>query len=161
VTRSFHKFTEAAHESGMSRIYAGIHWSFDVAAGWHLGRNVGQYVAENFFLPVAEPAFSGQGHHFGTIGLSRGVSFDPGDVAPTSVAPQTAFITPALWRHNLETDRVTVWKDDPGIDNLVRSLADAAARRTELTLHAAPPAAPEGILSSAGPLDPKGSLAGW
>jgi PAP2 superfamily len=52
VERSFTKFTAAAHEAGLSRIYGGIHWSFDVAAGWHLGRNVGQYVAANFFLPV-------------------------------------------------------------------------------------------------------------
>ncbi|HKB37537.1 MAG TPA: phosphatase PAP2 family protein, partial [Gemmataceae bacterium] len=50
--RSYRKFTEAAHEAGMSRIYAGIHWSFDVAAGWHLGRNVGQYVAATFFQPA-------------------------------------------------------------------------------------------------------------
>src|SRR5262249_40409794 len=52
VQRSFDKFTAAAHEAGMSRIYGGIHWSFDGAQGWHVGRNVGQYVAENFFLSV-------------------------------------------------------------------------------------------------------------
>jgi len=51
--RSFDRFTEAAHEAGKSRIYGGIHWSFDVAAGWHLGRDVANYVADNFFLPVA------------------------------------------------------------------------------------------------------------
>jgi hypothetical protein len=51
VERAFNKFTAAAHEAGMSRIYGGIHWSFDVAAGWHVGRDVGQYVGANFFLP--------------------------------------------------------------------------------------------------------------
>src|SRR5262249_43932273 len=38
VDRSFKKFTDAAKEAGKSRIYAGIHWSFDVAAGENLGR---------------------------------------------------------------------------------------------------------------------------
>jgi hypothetical protein len=52
VTRSFNKFTDAAKEAGMSRIYAGIHWSFDKAAGEQLGRKIGQYVADNFFQPL-------------------------------------------------------------------------------------------------------------
>jgi hypothetical protein len=49
VERSYKKFTEAAKEAGKSRIYAGIHWSFDVAVGEQLGRKVGQYVADHFF----------------------------------------------------------------------------------------------------------------
>ena len=53
VHRWFPRFTAAAHEAGMSRIYAGIHWSFDIAAGRQLGRNVGKYVAENFFRPTS------------------------------------------------------------------------------------------------------------
>jgi hypothetical protein len=53
VSRSFRSFTAAAHEAGLSRIYGGIHWSFDVAQGWHVGRSVGKYVAANFFLPAA------------------------------------------------------------------------------------------------------------
>jgi hypothetical protein len=52
VTRSFNKFTDAAKEAGMSRIYAGIHWSFDKAAGENLGRKIGQYVVDNFFQPL-------------------------------------------------------------------------------------------------------------
>ena len=32
--------------------YAGIHWSFDCAAGEALGRKVGQYVAGHAFGPV-------------------------------------------------------------------------------------------------------------
>jgi hypothetical protein len=55
VERSFKKFTAAAHEAGMSRVFAGIHWSFDVAAGRRLGRNVGQYIAGNCFLPRPTP----------------------------------------------------------------------------------------------------------
>src|SRR5204863_4252136 len=59
VERSFRKFTDAAKESGKSRIYAGIHWSFDMAAGEQLGRKVGRYVADHYFLPVTT---GGHGH---------------------------------------------------------------------------------------------------
>src|SRR5262249_15239459 len=55
VLRTFDKFTAAAHEAGMSRIYGGIHWSFDVALGWQLGRKVGQYVADHFFQRLTGP----------------------------------------------------------------------------------------------------------
>jgi hypothetical protein len=54
VNRSFNKFTDAAKEAGKSRIYAGIHWSFDSAAGEQLGRKVGQYVADHYFQPLRE-----------------------------------------------------------------------------------------------------------
>jgi len=54
VERSFDKFSAAAHEAGISRILAGIHWSFDVAVGWRVGRDVGRYVAANAFLPASE-----------------------------------------------------------------------------------------------------------
>ncbi|HKB05790.1 MAG TPA: phosphatase PAP2 family protein, partial [Gemmataceae bacterium] len=54
VERSFNKFTDAAKEAGKSRIFAGIHWSFDCAAGENLGRKVGQYVAGHFFQPLGD-----------------------------------------------------------------------------------------------------------
>jgi hypothetical protein len=54
VERSFNKFTDAAKEAGKSRIFAGIHWSFDCAQGENLGRKVGQYVADHFFQPLAD-----------------------------------------------------------------------------------------------------------
>src|SRR5262249_18877603 len=43
---------EAAKEGGKSRVFAGIHWSFDVAIGEKVGRKVGQYVADHFFQPL-------------------------------------------------------------------------------------------------------------
>ena len=52
VDRSFNKFTDAAKEAGQSRIYGGIHWSFDKAIGLQQGRKVGQYVADHFFQPL-------------------------------------------------------------------------------------------------------------
>lgn len=44
-TRSFSSFDKAAEEAGLSRIYGGIHFSFDNEAGLASGRAVGNYVA--------------------------------------------------------------------------------------------------------------------
>jgi len=41
VTRHFVSFSQAADEAGMSRIYGGIHFSFDNVAGLELGRRIG------------------------------------------------------------------------------------------------------------------------
>jgi hypothetical protein len=54
VERSFDKFTDAAKEAGHSRIYGGIHWSFDSAAGLQLGRKVGAFVADHYFRPLED-----------------------------------------------------------------------------------------------------------
>jgi membrane-associated phospholipid phosphatase len=51
VTRSFASFSAAAGEAGMSRIYGGIHWSFDNSAGLASGRELGNYVSRNFLVP--------------------------------------------------------------------------------------------------------------
>ncbi len=47
--RTFRSFTQAAEESGMSRIYGGIHFSFDNTAGLKSGGQIGRYVASKFF----------------------------------------------------------------------------------------------------------------
>jgi hypothetical protein len=49
VSRSFKSFSSAAEEAGMSRIYGGIHWSFDNTNGLACGREVGEYVATHHF----------------------------------------------------------------------------------------------------------------
>ncbi|MFL5340685.1 MAG: phosphatase PAP2 family protein [Gemmataceae bacterium] len=51
VTRSFSGFQAAADEAGMSRIYGGIHWSFDNRDGLDLGKQIGEYVSQSFFQP--------------------------------------------------------------------------------------------------------------
>jgi hypothetical protein len=51
VTQSFDSFSAAANEAGQSRISAGIHWSFDVAAGNTQGAAVATYIFQNFLLP--------------------------------------------------------------------------------------------------------------
>ncbi len=55
VTRTFTSFSGAAHEAGLSRIWLGIHWSFDISAGETQGRSVGQYVFQNYLLARPRP----------------------------------------------------------------------------------------------------------
>jgi membrane-associated phospholipid phosphatase len=107
VTRSYDSFTAAANECGLARIWAGIHWSFDIAAGDALGRSVGTYVVQNFLLPrggapvppghgsIGLTGFGATGHAVpgsanlqivtGPTDLSRGKSFVyPGSAEATS-----------------------------------------------------------------------------
>lgn len=51
VTRTFHSFSEASEENSISRIYLGVHWSFDVTEGQNLGRAI----ADDVFQKVAAP----------------------------------------------------------------------------------------------------------
>lgn len=48
VKRSFTRFSDAAMEAGMSRIYGGIHWSFDNTHGLETGGKIGQAVVRAF-----------------------------------------------------------------------------------------------------------------
>jgi hypothetical protein len=59
ITRSFDGFWEAAQEAGASRIYGGIHWSFDDQAGLQAGRSVGEFVADNLLRPRGSTAADG------------------------------------------------------------------------------------------------------
>lgn len=52
VTRHFDSFAAAAEESGVSRIYGGIHFSFDNIAGLDAGRAIGNRVVESALSPV-------------------------------------------------------------------------------------------------------------
>jgi hypothetical protein len=49
LPRSFASFSEAEEENGQSRIYLGIHWTFDKTEGIAQGRAVADYVFENAF----------------------------------------------------------------------------------------------------------------
>jgi hypothetical protein len=49
VPRSFSSLSEAKEENGQSRIYLGIHWTFDKTEGIAQGRRVADYVFENAF----------------------------------------------------------------------------------------------------------------
>lgn len=45
--RTFGSFEQAANEAGMSRIFGGIHFSFDNNQGSKLGKEIGRYVSDN------------------------------------------------------------------------------------------------------------------
>jgi hypothetical protein len=53
MPRTFSSFSQAEEENGQSRIYLGIHWSFDKTQGIAQGRNVGDYVFDHAFTPLA------------------------------------------------------------------------------------------------------------
>jgi hypothetical protein len=52
IPRSFHRLSQAEEENGQSRIYLGIHWSFDKTEGIAMGRRVADYVFDRAFLPA-------------------------------------------------------------------------------------------------------------
>jgi hypothetical protein len=62
TTRSFTSFSQAANEAGRSRIYGGIHYEFDNRDALAAGTALGQYVAENFLLPLSGAGAGGRGH---------------------------------------------------------------------------------------------------
>ena len=52
LPRSFRTLSQAEEENGQSRIYLGIHWSFDKTEGIAQGRQVANHVFDNTFMPV-------------------------------------------------------------------------------------------------------------
>ncbi len=50
IPRRFSSFSQAEEENGQSRIYLGIHWSFDKTAGIAQGRKIANFVFENAFV---------------------------------------------------------------------------------------------------------------
>ncbi len=52
LPRTFSSLSAAEEENGQSRIYLGIHWSFDKSDGVAQGRKVADYVFANAFVPL-------------------------------------------------------------------------------------------------------------
>lgn len=52
LPRSFNSFSEAEDENGQSRIYLGIHFSFDKTEGIIQGRKIGELVSESLLKPI-------------------------------------------------------------------------------------------------------------
>jgi hypothetical protein len=51
ATRSYAGFEAMADEAARSRVYGGIHFTFDNVAGQSIGRNVANYIFQNLFRP--------------------------------------------------------------------------------------------------------------
>ena len=52
VTRNFRRLSEAEEENGQSRVYLGIHWSFDKTEGIAQGRRVASFVMNRTLQPI-------------------------------------------------------------------------------------------------------------
>ena len=61
VERSFHTFSDAAEEATLSRIFAGVHFRFDLTAGHRLGLEVADFVLDRLLLPRNREGHS-EGH---------------------------------------------------------------------------------------------------
>jgi hypothetical protein len=102
VLRSFDSFSQAAEENGQSRIYLGIHWSFDKVQGIKMGDSIANYVFDNFLRPVRHEDDDGEredglaltagpaANRAGTISIQVGL---PGDahVFNLLTAPASTF----------------------------------------------------------------------
>ena len=53
-TRSFDRFSEAAMECALSRVYLGIHFRYDSTEGVELGSRIGHYVLRHRLMPLTE-----------------------------------------------------------------------------------------------------------
>jgi hypothetical protein len=51
--RSFSSLSQAEEENGQSRIYLGVHWTFDKTEGIRLGRKIADFVYANAFQPFS------------------------------------------------------------------------------------------------------------
>jgi hypothetical protein len=54
VTRSFTNFSAASDESTLSRLFAGVHFRTDLTSGHRMGREVADFVVDNFLTSVHE-----------------------------------------------------------------------------------------------------------
>lgn len=50
--RTFTSFSQAMEENGQSRIYLGIHWSFDKVLGIAQGKAIADYTFDNMLRPT-------------------------------------------------------------------------------------------------------------
>jgi hypothetical protein len=52
VTRSFTNFSAASDEAMLSRLFAGVHFRTDLISGQRMGREVADFVVDNFLTPI-------------------------------------------------------------------------------------------------------------
>lgn len=61
TTRTYHRFSDAAWENALSRIYLGVHWRQDVYWGNKQGYRVGEYVYAYFLRPICRADLNDDG----------------------------------------------------------------------------------------------------
>ena len=66
IVRNYTSFSQAADESGKSRIYGGIHWQYANEDGLSSGRALGAYVFNNYLAPIETG--DGDGDHDDNVG---------------------------------------------------------------------------------------------
>jgi hypothetical protein len=80
IPRTFTSFSQASEENGQSRIYLGIHWSFDKTGGIASGNEIANFVFNNFLRP--------RGGRGATASVtSASLTADGGGTASVSLAP--------------------------------------------------------------------------
>jgi hypothetical protein len=52
VVRTFDSIAAAEQEASLSRVYAGVHFRTDEAAGDRLGRAIADFVVDNYLNPI-------------------------------------------------------------------------------------------------------------
>ncbi len=92
VTRSYTSFSQAAEENGQSRIYLGIHWSFDKVYGIAQGNAIADYVFQHYLRP-RDTGPTGGDDGTGSAIVS---AITPARAAPVPVPAATVVATPVV-----------------------------------------------------------------
>src|SRR6185503_6116181 len=89
-TRSFDSFGAAAAEAGRSRIYGGIHYTFDNTTGLAAGAEVADQVLDNFMRPRDHDEEATAAGHMAVRGSLRGPAAGVGTSAVHGADVRTA-----------------------------------------------------------------------
>lgn len=54
VWRTYHRFSDAAKENGLSRLFFGVHWRWDATDGYTIGTNLGDYISTHFLRRLGD-----------------------------------------------------------------------------------------------------------
>ena len=60
-SRTFRKFSDAAWENALSRLYLGVHYRFDATDGNRAGTDLGKYVVQNYLRSISRADMDGNG----------------------------------------------------------------------------------------------------
>jgi hypothetical protein len=105
VTRSWDSFSQAAEENGQSRIYLGIHWSFDKVQGIKQGTEIADYIFHHFLRRSDdgrhEHEGDGGGHDSGRV---FGVNADAELALAVSATPAGPALAPVHLHRDQELE---------------------------------------------------------